>query len=53
MLAVVRPYLSEEAAQGFVTAELENPGPDLVLFTIRPDRWLTFDFGAEDGMTAS
>ena len=44
MLAVVRRYLPEEAAQGFVRAELERPGPELVLFTIRPDRWLTADF---------
>ena len=44
MLAIARRYLPEEAAQAFVTAELEHPGPELVLFTIRPDRWLTADF---------
>jgi nitroimidazol reductase NimA-like FMN-containing flavoprotein (pyridoxamine 5'-phosphate oxidase superfamily) len=44
MLAVVRRYIPEEAAQGFVNPELQNPGPTLVLFTVRPDRWLTFDF---------
>ncbi len=44
MLAIVRRYLPEEQAQGFVLSELANPGPDLVLFTIRPDRWLTADF---------
>ena len=44
MLAVVRRYLPEDMAQGFVDAELANPGPDLVLFTARPDRWLTADF---------
>jgi uncharacterized protein len=49
MLAVARRYLPEEAAQGFVEAELENPGPELVLFTIRPDRWLTADFTDEVG----
>ena len=49
MLAVARRYLPEDQAQGFVAAELADPGPDLVLFTIRPDRWLTADFGAEDG----
>ncbi len=53
MLAVVRRYLPEDMAQGFVTAELDNPGPELVLFTIRPDRWLTFDFGDEDGSASS
>lgn len=49
MFAVVRRYLPEEAAQGFVTAELELPGSELVLFTIRPDRWLTADFTDEVG----
>jgi len=49
MLAVARRYLPEEAAQGFVEAELENPEPELVLFTIRPDRWLTADFTDEVG----
>ena len=53
MLAVVRRYLPEEMAQGFVAAELGNPGPELVLFTVRPDRWLTFDFGSEDGSASS
>jgi hypothetical protein len=49
MLAVAGRYLPEEAAQQFVAAELENPGRDLVLFTIRPDRWLSFDFSDEAG----
>jgi uncharacterized protein len=30
MLAVARRYLPEAAAQRFVKAELENPGPELV-----------------------
>jgi nitroimidazol reductase NimA-like FMN-containing flavoprotein (pyridoxamine 5'-phosphate oxidase superfamily) len=47
LLAVVRRYLPEEQAQGFVSAELAQPGSELVLFTVRPDRWLSFDFGAE------
>ena len=49
MFAVVRRYLPEEAAQGFVKAKLELPGSELVLFTIRPDRWLTADFTDEVG----
>ena len=49
MLAVVLRYLPEEQAQGFVAADLGNPGPGLVLFTIRPGRWLTFDFAEEAG----
>ncbi len=44
MLAIARRYLPEEAAQAFVAAELEHPGGELVLFTVRPDRWLTADF---------
>ncbi len=48
MLAIARRYLPEEAARAFVTAELERPGTELVLFTVRPDRWLTADF-ADDG----
>ena len=45
MLAVARRYLPEEAAQGFVEEELAHPASQLVLFTIRPDRWISFDFG--------
>jgi nitroimidazol reductase NimA-like FMN-containing flavoprotein (pyridoxamine 5'-phosphate oxidase superfamily) len=44
MLAIVRRYLPEEMAQGFVEAELADPGPTLFLFRIRPERWLTADF---------
>jgi hypothetical protein len=44
MLAIVRRYLPEEAAQGFVEAEVAHPGSGPVHFTVRPDRWLTFDF---------
>jgi nitroimidazol reductase NimA-like FMN-containing flavoprotein (pyridoxamine 5'-phosphate oxidase superfamily) len=45
MLAVARRYLPEEAAQGFVEGELSHPASQLVLFTVRPDRWISFDFG--------
>ncbi len=48
VLAVVRRYLPEEQAQGFVSSELEEPTQEFVLFTIRPDRWLSFDFSEED-----
>ena len=47
VLAIARRYLPEKAAQGFVKAELEHPAPEFVLFTIRPHRWLSFDFGDE------
>ena len=49
MLAIVRRYLPEGLARGFVEAELAHPGADLVLFTVRPDRWLTADFGEAAG----
>ncbi|MDQ3251807.1 MAG: pyridoxamine 5'-phosphate oxidase family protein [Actinomycetota bacterium] len=49
MLAIVCRYLPEDAAQeGFVEAEIGHPGAGPVLFTIRPDRWLTFDFAEDD-----
>jgi uncharacterized protein len=49
MLAVARRYLPEEAAQGFVEAELGRSSSELVLFTVRPDRWLTADFSDQVG----
>jgi hypothetical protein len=49
MLAIVGRYLPDEMARGFVTTELAHPGGTLVLFTVRPDRWLAFDFGAAAG----
>jgi uncharacterized protein len=49
MLAIARRYMPEEVAQAFVQAELEHPASELVLFTIRPDRWLTFDFSDDAG----
>lgn len=49
MLAIVRRYLPEEQAQGMVRGELDHPTGEFVLFTIRPDRWLTFDVTGEEG----
>ncbi len=46
-LAVARRYMPEEQARGFVQAELESPSGEFVLFTIRPDSWMTFDFADE------
>ena len=43
-LAVARRYMLEEQAKGFVAAELGHPTPEFVLFTAKPDRWLTFNF---------
>ena len=44
LLAIVRRYLPEEMAQGFLQEELGRPDSELVLYTVRPDRWLTADF---------
>jgi PPOX class probable F420-dependent enzyme len=49
MLAIISRYLPAEQARAFVQAELQNPQPSLVLFTIRPQRWLSADFGKEGG----
>ncbi len=49
MLAVVRRYLPEDQARGFVEGELAHPGSTLVLFTIRPERWLAAYFGERAG----
>jgi uncharacterized protein len=53
MLAIVRRYLPEEAAQAFVAAELARPGNSLVLYTVRPDRWWTGDFSEDAGKPPS
>jgi hypothetical protein len=43
MLAIVGRYLPARGAARFVDTELANPYQRLVLFTVRPDRFLTFD----------
>lgn len=48
-LAVARRYMPEQQAQGFVGTELGHPASEFVLFTARPDRWLTFDFSDDVG----
>lgn len=45
VLPIVRRYLPEEMAQAIAAAETSRPDSEMVLFTVRPDRWLTFDFG--------
>lgn len=49
MLAIVRRYLPEDQAQGLVAGELAVLSPTLELYTVRPDRWLAFDFGEQAG----
>ena len=49
LLAIVRRYLPEDEAQGMIAGMLAPGEAELVLFTIRPDRWLTADFSDEAG----
>ena len=51
VLAIVRRYLPEAQAQGFTEAELGLKSPSFTLFSIRPDRWLTTDFGKLEGQS--
>ncbi|MFW6075158.1 MAG: pyridoxamine 5'-phosphate oxidase family protein [Chloroflexota bacterium] len=44
MLKIVRRYLPEEAARGMVRHELSIPDSELILYTVRPDRWSSMDF---------
>jgi nitroimidazol reductase NimA-like FMN-containing flavoprotein (pyridoxamine 5'-phosphate oxidase superfamily) len=47
MLRIVRRYIPEDQAQGFVENEIGRPAAEseLVLITVRPERWTSFDFG--------
>jgi nitroimidazol reductase NimA-like FMN-containing flavoprotein (pyridoxamine 5'-phosphate oxidase superfamily) len=47
-LAIVRRYLPEEQAHGFVAGELDHPTGEFVMFTVRPDRWFSLDFGEDE-----
>lgn len=49
VLAIVRRYLPDEMAHGFTQVELGRNSPSFTHFTIRPDRWLTSDFGKVAG----
>jgi len=44
MLRIVERYLPPDVAAGMVDGELAHPASQLVLFTLRPTRWATFDF---------
>ena len=47
MLAIARRYLPEEHAQGYVRGELAVAKNEAVLYTIRPDRWMSLDFSQD------
>jgi len=44
LLAIAGRYLPAEPARAFVAAELGRDDSQIVVFTIRPDRWFTADF---------
>jgi hypothetical protein len=44
MLRIVERYLPPDAARSMVDGELAHPESQLVVFTLRPTRWITFDF---------
>lgn len=48
MLAIVSRYLSADDARAYLDQELAS-GVNLVLFTIRPDRWAGLDFSEDAG----
>ncbi|WP_132190404.1 pyridoxamine 5'-phosphate oxidase [Kribbella orskensis] len=43
MLTIARRYMPEEHAQGYVQAELGDPGNIVILLTFRPVRWFSSD----------
>lgn len=45
VVTIAGRYLPEDVARGFAEAEINNPAGTFVLFTARPDRWTSFDFG--------
>jgi hypothetical protein len=49
VLAIVRRYLAEDQAQGFINMVFSKPNSELVLLTVRPDRWHTSDYTEDAG----
>lgn len=43
MLRIVRRYLPDDAAREMVQYELSIPESELILYSVRPDRWLSMD----------
>lgn len=42
-------FLAMDRAHSFAGAEVWRPAGEFALFTVRPVRWLTFDFSDETG----
>lgn len=47
VFAITSRYLPEDVARGVAEGEVANPAGTFVLFTARPDRWLSF-YAGED-----
>ncbi|GAA1590954.1 pyridoxamine 5'-phosphate oxidase family protein [Kribbella sancticallisti] len=47
MLVILRRYMPEEHAQGFVQGELGDPENTVLLLTFRPTRWFSSDTSAD------
>jgi nitroimidazol reductase NimA-like FMN-containing flavoprotein (pyridoxamine 5'-phosphate oxidase superfamily) len=45
VIAIVSRYMSAEEARAFAERELASGGETFTLFTFRPDRWLSVDYG--------
>ncbi|WP_216209884.1 pyridoxamine 5'-phosphate oxidase family protein [Amycolatopsis aidingensis] len=45
LLHIMRRYVPEEMARQWAEEEVGNPAGTLVLFRVRPDRWLSMDTG--------
>lgn len=50
--AIASRYLPPDAADGMAQAETGDPASGIILFTARPERWLTADFGPPPGAGA-
>lgn len=47
--AVARRYMPEEHARALAESELNDPDSTFVLYTARPERWLSADFAEDEG----
>jgi uncharacterized protein len=44
VLAIARRYMPEAHARALADSEIGDPASELVVFTVRPQRWVTADF---------
>lgn len=53
VVAIASRYMPDSDARAMAETEIANPAGTFVLFTARPDRWLSFDFADEDEQAGS